>query len=171
MGGINCPHRNTQADPVSPRVMGEYVDRLAGYCQPLFAGTASFFDANAKIETAVLESSGLNPALEALRASEDLLTRAQVRLSSVASMWQVVSTEPVDFVAQDSLLRAAVYAVADARTMLSHVPRGCDNLQTEIWSRPAITTSMVKASSAVSSALAWQADFAVQTAAVSALAA
>jgi hypothetical protein len=170
MGGLNCGgngHLNP-LDPASSRVLDEYVHRLADYCKPLFEGVAEFYLANVAIERAVKGSPGeIDAAILALHRSKELIDMSRRHLGGVAPMWELVSTEPVDFRDQSDRLRCAIEAIGDVHIELGQLSQNNGtNLQHEIWGRPAITSYMVEASSLLSEALAWQSQFAAQTAAL-----
>ncbi len=170
MGGINCGGNGhlDPLDPASSRVLDEYVHKLADYCEPLFDGMAKFYEANAAIERAVKGSPReIHTAVLALHRSKELIDMSRRRLDGVAPMWELVSTESVDFRYQSDKLRSAVQAIYVAHTALGQLTQGCGtSLQREIWSHPVITSLMVEASSLLSEALAWQSQLAVQTAAL-----
>lgn len=170
MGGINCGGNGNlnPLDPASSRVMDDYVHELADYCESLFYGSAKFFLANVAIEHAVNGSPGeIDAAILALHRNEELIEMSRRPLDSVAPMWELVSTEPDDFRFQGTKLRCAIEAIGDARIALSQLSQDSGTgLQLEIWDRPAITSYMVEASSLLAEALAWQSQFAAQTAAL-----
>lgn len=170
MGGINCPPpKYDNFEPASPQVVGEYVHKLADYSANLFGGVAAFYDANAKIEVAVLGATGIGSAIDALSSSEELLAACQIGISPVASLWGTVSPgNPVDFMSQDRSIGHAVQAVREARSELADLPTD-GGLQAAIWGKPAITDCLVAASNALADAVAWQTQFATLSSAALAL--
>lgn len=173
MGGINCnsPY-TTNLDLVSSRVMDEYVHKLANYSANLFSGVASFYDANTKIELAVLGVADIVASIDTLGTSEDFIVECQASMSPVASLWSVVSpVNAVDFMSQSENLENALRAIRSARSELLGLPIDDDNLQAAIWGRPSVTDCLVEASRALSDAVEWQSRFATLSSSVMALAA
>jgi len=162
MGGINCPPPNL--DPVSSRVMDEYVHKLAEYCEPLFDGVASFYRGNAQVESAVMGIGDVDTALTSFERSERQLTEAWQRLDSIAAMRHLISTEQVDFREQSKHLSEAIGAIGHARMEMYGVSSRGLGLQEGIWDRPAVTEYLTEASVHLSEAIAWQTRFAAQTA-------
>lgn len=152
MGGINCPPGTIVMDSAA------YEDRLAKYCQGLFAGASAFYAGQAAIETAVITNNGLTAPITLIVEARNQLLSAKMPLTAVGAM----VGEKAGIGGQLSMLDDAIKALDDVTMELGAIDTG-GNTQAAIWRDDAVTTACAKASEAVSAILAWQATFALQS--------
>ena len=166
MGGINCPPPSNIKTKDSKEFYDSYTKNLANYSRALFQGIADFYGSNVQIENAVLgNNTDINKALQSILKCEKNFILAQSFLGSVSSMWNLISSEQIDFDNQlenlGSILQSIPKAISGIKSIIESRP---DAVQKHIWDRSFITQAFIEVASNINDASDWQIGFAQHTA-------
>ena len=165
MGGINCPPPSNIKTKDSKEFYDSYTKNLANYSRALFQGIADFYSTNVQIENAVLgNNTDINKALQSILKCEKNFILAQSFLGSVSSMWNLISSEQIDFDNQlenlGSILQSIPKATSGIKSLIESHP---DSVQKHIWDRSFITKAFTQVTSKINDASDWQIRFAEET--------
>lgn len=164
MGGVNCPPPSSiHWDELPIGFKDSYVSSLATYSDHLFTAISSFYAANAMIEKSVRDNGDMLLSIDELETARSEAIHARDSLGTVHSLWDSIASgnEPLDFKEQMGLLNKASLSIETAIALIDLIDTTMP-IQTQIWSEPILTESLVETIKVFALAMNWQVEFALQ---------